>query len=135
MADKSTIDIIGRLAFDPDHRMTSGGTDVCRLTIPTHRSYESKGEWKEVTTWHRISVFGNQAKNCADYLKKGSLVHVEGSLEPDEDTGNPRIWQGDDGKSRTSYDIIGYRVTFLADIKSRDEVNDDYVPGFDDQDW
>jgi len=132
MGNDSTLNVTGMLAFEPDHQLTPGGTDVTRLVIPTHRKYEKDGEWIEVTTWHRISVFGKPAVNCAKYLQKGSVVLIKGRLEPDKDTGNPRIWQDKSGENKASYDVVADRVVFLANIKSKTAVEQD---SFDDSEW
>lgn len=134
MADDSTIFVTGKLAFEPELQYTGAGTPVCRIVIPTHRKWRGKDDqWNEVTTWHRISIFGANGDNCAKYLKKGSLVQVRGRLEPDPATGAPRVWTNKEGVASSSYDIVADQVVFLEHIKSKEEANQgDYVPGFDD---
>ena len=51
------------------------------------------GQAVKETTWYKVSVFGRQAEACAQYLKKGSGVLVEGRLQPDKSTGGPRVWE------------------------------------------
>ena len=58
------------------------------------------------TEWHRVSVFQRQAENCANYLTKGSLVYVEGSLQT-------RKWQDQQGQDRYTTEIKAQRVQFL----------------------
>ena len=73
--------IIGRLGRDPELRYTQSGAPVCSMTVATDESYQDRdGNKVERTEWHRISVFQRAAENCANYLSKGSLVYVEGSL-------------------------------------------------------
>lgn len=109
MGDSSTIIIAGRLAGDPDSQYTDSGTLRTTFSIPTHRKYNDH----EVTTWHRITVWGKSAEACQQYLRKGSVVQVTGRLEPDRQTGNPRLWRDNDGQARASYDITARQVDFL----------------------
>ena len=135
MGNYSEISLAGTLAFDPDVRALPSGTTLTKLVIPTHRKYETKGNWVEETTWHRISVFGGAGDACAKYLQKGSIVRVRGRLAPDPETGNPRIWTDKNGETKASYDITAEQVDFLANIKSASQVEDDYVPGFEEDEW
>lgn len=73
--------IIGRLGRDPELRYTQSGSPVASLNVATDESYTDRdGNKVERTEWHRVSVFQRQAETCANYLSKGSLVYVEGSL-------------------------------------------------------
>jgi single-strand DNA-binding protein len=54
------------------------------------------------------------AETCNQYLKKGSKVLVEGRLTADPATGAPRIWNGQDGKARSSFDVSAQTVRFLS---------------------
>lgn len=98
--------IIGRLGRDPELRYTQTGTPVCSLNVATDESYMREGQKVERTEWHRVSVFDRVAENCANYLAKGSLVYVEGSLQT-------RKWQDPQGQDRYSTDIRAQRVQFL----------------------
>ena len=75
--------IIGNLGRDPEMRYTPDGNPVTSFTVATSRKYKDTDE----TTWFRISVWGKQAENCNQYLRKGSRVFVEGRLIPDLQTG------------------------------------------------
>lgn len=74
--------IVGYLGKDPELRKTNGGTSVASFSIATNNKYKDK-EGKEVseTEWHNIVAWGKTAEICAEYLKKGSLVYVEGQLK------------------------------------------------------
>lgn len=135
MGNYSEITLAGALAYDPDVHALPSGTTVTKLVIPTHRKYEYKGEWVEETTWHRISVFGSAGDACGKYLQKGSIVRVRGRLAPDKDTGNPRVWADKNGEYKASYDITAEQVDFLANIRTSDQVHQDHVPGFEDDEW
>ena len=99
--------IIGRLGRDPELRYTQSGAPVCSLNVATDESYMDRdGNKVERTEWHRISVFQRAAENCANFLAKGSLVFVEGSLQT-------RKWQDQQGQDRYTTEIKAQRVQFL----------------------
>ncbi|WP_291439442.1 single-stranded DNA-binding protein [Desulfovibrio sp.] len=99
--------IIGRLGRDPELRYTQSGSPVASLNIATGESYTDRdGNKVDRTEWHRVSVFQRQAENCANYLTKGSLVYVEGSLQT-------RKWQDQQGQDRYTTEIKAQRVQFL----------------------
>ena len=99
--------IIGRLGRDPELRYTQSGSPVASLNIATDESYTDRdGNKVDRTEWHRVSVFQRQAETCANYLAKGSLVFVEGSLQT-------RKWQDQQGQDRYTTEIKAQRVQFL----------------------
>ncbi|MDR2745528.1 MAG: single-stranded DNA-binding protein [Desulfovibrio sp.] len=105
MLNKATI--IGRLGRDPELRYTQSGAPVASLNVATDESYTDRdGNKVERTEWHRVSVFQRQAESCSNYLAKGSLVYVEGSL-------TTRKWQDQNGQDRYSTEIRAQRVLFL----------------------
>lgn len=99
--------IIGRMGRDPELRYTQSGTAVCSLNVATDESYTDRdGNKVDRVEWHKISCFQRQAENCANFLKKGSLVYVEGSLQT-------RKWQDQQGQDRYTTEIKAERVQFL----------------------
>ena len=99
--------IVGRLARDPEIRYTQNGSAIANMTVATDESFTgSDGNKVERTEWHRVTVFGKMAENCGNYLGKGSLVHVEGSLQT-------RKWQDQNGQDRYTTEIKAQRVQFL----------------------
>jgi single-strand DNA-binding protein len=110
--------LVGNLGRDPEMRYTPGGQAVTNFSVATNRRYtDSSGETRDETVWFRISAWGKQAETCNQYLKKGSRVLVEGRLNGDEN-GNPRMWTGQDGSPRASFEITSQNVRFLS---GRDE--------------
>lgn len=106
--------IVGNLGRDPEMRYTPTGTPVTSMNVATNRKYAgSDGQQVKETTWFRVSVWGKQAETCAQYLKKGSKVLVEGRLSPDLATGTPKIFTRQDGTTGTSYEVFGNTVRFL----------------------
>ncbi|HID87791.1 MAG TPA: single-stranded DNA-binding protein [Anaerolineae bacterium] len=107
--------IVGRLGADPEMRYTPSGTPVTHFSVATDRTWtDQSGEQQRETAWFRVSVFGRQAEACNQYLVKGQQVLVEGWLRPDPETGGPRVWTGNDGVARASYELMARTVRFLA---------------------
>ncbi len=100
--------IIGRLGRDPDLKYSQNGAPVCTLNIATDESYtDAQGQRVERTEWHRVAVFQRNAENCKNFLRKGSLVYVEGSLQT-------RKWQDQNtGQDRYLTEVRAQRVQFL----------------------
>ncbi|TLN19700.1 single-stranded DNA-binding protein [bacterium] len=109
------ITIVGRLGRDPEMRYTPNGQAVTSFSVATDRQWtDANGQKAKETTWFRISVWGKQAETTNQYLKKGSLVLVEGRLTPDPKTGGPRIWKKQDGSEGSSFEINATAVRFLS---------------------
>ena len=110
-----TLILAGNLGRDPEMRYTPAGQAVTSFPVATNRQYtNNNGETVKETIWFRVSVWGKMAETCNQYLKKGSKVLVEGRLTADPATGAPRIWSGQDGKSRSSFDVSAQTVRFLS---------------------
>jgi len=76
--------LVGRLGKDPEIRSTPGGTSVARFTVATDERFTDKaGEKQERTEWHNITAWGKLGEICGQYLKKGKLVYIEGSIRTD----------------------------------------------------
>lgn len=76
--------LIGNLGRDPEIRTLNSGDRVASFSIATSETWRDRtsGERKEKTEWHRISIFNdNLVKVAENYLRKGSKVYVEGSLQ------------------------------------------------------
>lgn len=74
--------IIGRLGKDPELRYTPTGTPVCTFNVATDRVWNNdQGQRQEETTWHRVTAWKKQAEICAQYLGKGSMVLVTGTVK------------------------------------------------------
>ncbi len=97
--------IIGNLTRDPELRAIPTGTQVANLGVATNRVWKDKeGNKQESVEYHNVSVFGRQAETCAQYLKKGQSVLVEGRLQT-------RSWEAD-GIKKYRTEIIAERVQF-----------------------
>jgi single-strand DNA-binding protein len=105
--------IIGRLGADPDVRYTQDNTPVATISVATSVKYkDSSGNEKENTEWHRVIAWAKLAEICQKYLKKGSLVYFEGSL-------NTRKWTDKDGIDRYTTEIKAYSMQMLDTKKDK----------------
>lgn len=115
-----TVILVGNLGADPEMRYTSSGQPVTTLRVATNRQWtDNEGQSQKETVWFRVSVWGKQAEYCNQYLSKGRPVLVEGRLVPDSKTGGPRIWTGNDGVARASFEISAASVRFLGGREDR----------------
>src|SRR5204863_7115416 len=100
--------LVGRLGRDPETRYTGGGQAVANFSMATDESYKDKnGERQKRTEWHTIGVWGKQAEIAQQYLKKGSLVFIEGRIQS-------REWQDKEGQKRTSFEIVANNFRMLG---------------------
>lgn len=93
--------LIGHLGQDPEIRYMPAGGAVANLTLATSESWRDKqsGEMREKTEWHRVIIFGKLAEVAGEYLKKGSQIYVEGSLQT-------RKWQDQSGQDRYTTEVV-----------------------------
>lgn len=93
--------LIGHLGQDPEIRYMPSGGAVANLTLATSESWRDKqtGEMREKTEWHRVIIFGKLAEVAGEYLKKGSQVYIEGSLQT-------RKWQDQSGQDRYTTEVV-----------------------------
>ena len=82
MASVNKVILIGHLGRDPESRTFPDGGMVTNMTVATSETWKDKvtGEKKELTEWTRVNAHGKLAEICGQYLRKGSLVYIEGSL-------------------------------------------------------
>lgn len=107
VADFNKVMLMGNLTRDPEVRYTPSGTAVADLGLAVNRSFKgTDGQLKDETCFVRVTVWSRQAENCAQYLKKGSPVFVEGRLKYDE-------WEKD-GQKQSRLSVVGERVQFLG---------------------
>jgi single-strand DNA-binding protein len=117
-----TIILAGNLGRDPEMRYTPTGQAVTSFSVATNRQWtNNNGETIKETIWFRVSAWGKMAETCNQYLKKGSKVLVEGRLTADQATGGPRVWTGQDGQPRASFEVSAQTVRFLS---SRSEASE-----------
>lgn len=106
------INLAGRVGGDPEVKYFEGDKVVAKFSLAVTRS-------KDHTDWLNIELWGKNAETAAQYVKKGSLVGITGSLKfeswEDKNTGEPR----------RRHIIAGDRLTLLGSSKKRDDYEDD----------
>lgn len=109
MSSINKVILIGRIGADPETRFMPNGDAVCNLTVATSESWKDKttGEKREATEWHRVVIFRKLAEIAGQYLKKGSLVYLEGSLKT-------RKWQDKEGVERYTTEIVCDEMKMLG---------------------
>jgi single-strand DNA-binding protein len=99
--------LIGNVGKDPEIRHTQAGAKIASMSIATSESWKDKqsGEKREKTEWHRISIFDEKLAEIVEkYVKKGSKVYVEGSLQT-------RKWTGNDGVEKYTTEVVLQRFS------------------------
>jgi single-strand DNA-binding protein len=102
------ITLVGNLGKDPDFRYTPQGNPVCTISLATNeRRRDKSGEFQDVTTWFRVTLWGKQAETAQKFLTKGSPIYIEGRLRIEE-------WSDRDGKNRYTLDVQATDMQFLG---------------------
>lgn len=116
--------LIGRLGQDPKLSYLPSGQAVVELSVATDENYKDReGNKVEKTEWHRVKAFGRTAEFCNQYLGKGRLVYVEGSIKT-------RSWDDQQGQKRYMTEVVvsapGHTVQALD--RGQDRVGQDEQP-------
>lgn len=129
------VSLIGYVGQDPEMRYTESGVPVTSFSLATKetisKSLPDGGErpcpngWKEsyngrnweVTTWWRVTCWRGLAETVTKYVGKGRMLFVEGVVQGEAHDGalNPRVWTGQDGTPRASFELRADTVKFLGD--------------------
>ncbi len=102
MAGVNKVILVGNLGKDPETKSFANGGMVVRFPLATSETWRDKqsGERKEKTEWHNVAIFNeNLGKIASQYLRKGSKVYLEGSLET-------RKWQDQQGQDRYTTEVV-----------------------------
>lgn len=100
--------LIGRLGRDPEVRYMPNGDAVCNFSVATSESWKDQnGVKQERTEWHEITLYRKLAEIAGQYLKKGSLVCIEGKIQS-------RKYTDKRGVDRTAYDIVCNEMKMLG---------------------
>jgi single-strand DNA-binding protein len=127
MQNVNSVVITGNLTRDPDLRYTDGGTAVCNLRVAVNgRRKNGDGEYEDKPNFFNVSVWGAHGKACADCLKKGRPVAVEGRLDW-------RERETDDGR-REYVSIVANMVQFLGGKPQEEEDGTDATASEDSED-
>lgn len=113
MPTLNRVQLIGRLGKDPESKFTPTGKKVCHFSLAVSNRWKDKnGANQESTEWVNIEIWGRLGEVCQEYLKKGSLVFVEGRLKTDK--------YEDKGEMKYFTKIVAQTLQFL-DKKPADE--------------
>lgn len=109
MASVNKVILIGHLGADPEVSTTQGGTALAKFRIATTETWKDRttGERQERTEWHSIVAWDKLAQICGEYLHKGKMVYVEGSLQT-------RSWDDQSGQKRYKTEIKANNVLMLS---------------------
>ena len=117
--------VVGFVGRDPEMRYLQNGTPVTSFSVATSKKYtKESGEKVEETIWWRVSAWRKLGELCNQFLSKGRLVLVEGSMQVDKETGGPRIYTRNDGTQGSSFEITAQEVRFLGGGERRERSDD-----------
>ncbi len=94
--------LVGNLGRDPEVRHAQNGSKIVNMSVATSESWKDRqsGERREKTEWHRVVIFDERIGEVAEkYLRKGSKVYLEGSIQT-------RKWTGNDGVEKYTTEVI-----------------------------
>jgi single-strand DNA-binding protein len=109
MGSVNKVILVGNLGKDPEYATSSNQNEIARFSVATtsRAKNSSTGEWEDRTEWHRIVLFGRQATSLKPYLKKGTLVGVDGRLQT-------RSWQDKEGQKRYTTEVVADRIELIG---------------------
>lgn len=108
MASANRVILVGNVGRQPEVSHMPNGDAVAKFSIATTDSWKDKsGERHEKTEWHSIIIFRRLGEVAGEYLKKGSLVYVEGRLQT-------RKWQDKNGQDRYTTEIVCHEMKMLG---------------------
>ncbi len=100
--------LVGRLGKDPEVKYTNNGSPVAKFSVATDEVYKDRaGEQQKRTEWHNIVAWNKLAEICGEYLTKGKLVYIEGSIRS-------RQWEDQSGNKRTAFEIVARDMKMLG---------------------
>jgi single-strand DNA-binding protein len=137
MSNVNKVILIGRLGADPELRYTADGTPVATFRLATTETRKNKDGTKvDRTEWHRIVAWRKLGEISGEYLKKGRLVYIEGSIQS-------REYEGRDGVKRRTFEIVASAMKMISTGSAGEggrvpsgfgEPDDDFVHERDEED-
>ena len=107
------VQLIGRLGKDPESKFTPTGKKVTHFSLAVSQRWKTGGETKEYTEWVNIEAWERLGDVCQEYLKKGSLVYIEGRLKTEK-------YEDKSGETKYFTKVVALTLQFL-DKKDREE--------------
>ncbi len=100
--------LVGNVGRDAVVKFTASGVAVCRFSLATNEKFKNKaGEVEQRTEWHSVVARSKLAEVCGEYLTKGKLVYIDGSIRSGQ-------WEDQDGNERKSFNIVAHRMRMLS---------------------
>ncbi|MFH2143091.1 MAG: single-stranded DNA-binding protein [Bacteroidota bacterium] len=100
--------LVGNVGKDPEVKYLDGGVGVAKFSLATTERYKNKnGEQVSTTEWHNIVVWRGLSKVVEDYVKKGTLLYIEGKI-------TNRSWDDKDGNKRYITEIVADNLQLLS---------------------
>lgn len=110
------VQVIGRLGRDPESKFTPTGKKVAHFSVAvSNRWKDREGEMRESTEWVNVEAWERLGETCQEYLKKGSLVYVEGRLKTDR-------YEDQGGETRYFTKVVAQMVQFLDTRSAADDL-------------
>jgi single-strand DNA-binding protein len=113
--------LLGRLGKDPVVRRLDNGRVVANVTLATNDHYTKDGQRLESTEWHNLEMWDKQAETAEKYLKKGSLLYVEGKIRTDRYTDA----EGQERQTRkirvNNFQMMGSMLSSRSDDASKND--------------
>jgi len=109
------VQLIGRLGRDPESKFTPTGKKVTHFSLAVSRRWKTAGETKEYTEWVNIEAWGRLGEVCQEYLKKGSLVFLEGRLKTEK-------YEDRDGDTKYFTKVVTQFIQFLSGNRAGDSL-------------
>ena len=105
--------LVGTVGKDPEMKYMPSGDAIANISVATNDSWKDKntGEKKEITEWHNVVFFKGLAKVVGDYVRKGQLVYIEGSLKT-------RSWEKD-GQKHYKTEIFADKMVFMPSSEAK----------------
>ena len=100
--------LLGNVGKDPEIRATASGSIVASFSLATaDRAKDAQGNWVDKAEWHNLVAFQKTAEIVRDYVKKGSLLYIEGKI-------TTRSWDDKDGQKKYKTEILVNEMTFVG---------------------
>lgn len=112
------ITIIGNLGRDPVSKQSQSGKTYASVSVAVSRNI---GQGQKETTWFSVTAWEKAGQYLVNYAQKGSLIMVTGRLNPDAQTGGPRIWFDQNGNARAAFEITATDVKILSGFKTEEQ--------------
>ncbi len=109
------VQLIGRLGRDPESKFTPTGKKVTHFSLAVSQRWKTNGESKEYTEWVNIEAWGRLGEVCQEYLRKGSLVYLDGRLKTEK-------YEDKGGETRYFTKVVAQFLQFLSGNRAGDSV-------------